>query len=110
MTTIPSEKTNGPGLAAIVAASFGVFVLGLDTFLGEWSAALLKWFNWWSPAGPLVGKTGVAVIAWLVVWAALHPAWGRREVSFPMWWKVSLGLIVIGSLLMFPPIFHLARP
>jgi hypothetical protein len=110
MTTVPSEKTNGPGLAAIVAASFGVFVLGLDTFLGEWSPAILKWFNWWPPAGPLVGKTSVAVIAWLVVWAALHSAWGRKELSFPMLWKVSLVLIVIGMLLMFPPIFHLARP
>jgi hypothetical protein len=108
-TTILSEKTNGPAMAAIVAASFGVFVLGLDTFLGELSPAILKWFNWWNPAGPLVGKTSVAVIAWLVVWAVLHPAWGRKEVSFPTWWKVALGLIVIGFLLMFPPIFHLAR-
>lgn len=108
-TTILSEKTNGPAMAAIVAASFGVFVLGLDTFLGEWSPALLKRFNWWNPAGPLVGKTSVAVIAWLVLWAVLHPAWGRKEVSFSTWWKVALGLIVIGFLLMFPPIFHLAR-
>jgi hypothetical protein len=110
MTTIPIEKTNGPGMAAIVAASFGVFVLGLDTFLAEWSSGLMKWFNWWPPAGPLVGKTSVAVIAWIVVWAALHVAWGRKEVSFPTWWKISLVLIVIGMLLMFPPIFHLARP
>jgi hypothetical protein len=65
--------------------------------------------NWWRPAGPLVGKTSIAVIAWIVAWAALHPAWGRRELSFPMWWKVALALIVIGFLLMFPPIFHLAR-
>jgi hypothetical protein len=110
MTTVPSEKTNGPALAAIVAASFGVFVLGLCTFLGESSPAILKSFNWWAPAGPLVGKTSVAVIAWVVAWAALHPAWGRRELSFPVWWKVGLALIVLGSLLMFPPIFHLARP
>jgi hypothetical protein len=110
MTTGPIEKTNGPAVAAIVAASVGVLVLGLDTFLGEWSPALLKWFNWWNPAGPLVGKTSVAVIAWLVVWAALYPAWGRKEVSFSTWWKVSLVLIVIGNLLMFPPVFHLARP
>jgi hypothetical protein len=109
MTTVPSEKTNGPALAAIVAASFGVFVLGLCTFLGELSPAILNAMNWWRPAGPLVGKTSIAVIAWLVAWAALHPAWGRRELSFPVWWKVGLGLIVIGSLLMFPPIFHLAR-
>ena len=110
MTPVPSEKTNGAGLAAIVAASIGVFVLGADTFLGEWSPALLKWFNWWNPAGPLVGKTSVAVIVWLVAWAALHAAWGRKEVSFATWWKVSLALIVIGNLLMFPPVFHLARP
>ena len=109
MTTLPIEKTNGSAVAAIVAASFGVFVLGAATFLGELSPAMLKWFNWWNPAGPLVGKTSVAVIAWLVAWAALHPAWGRKEISFATWWKVSLALIVIGNLLMFPPVFHLAR-
>ena len=109
MTTVPSEKTNGPALAAIVAASFGVFVLGVCTFLGEWSGSILKAFNWWPPAGPLVGKTSIAVIGWLVAWAALHPAWGRRELSFPVWWKVALALIAIGFLLTFPPIFHLAR-
>ena len=109
MTPIPTDKTNGPGMAAIVAASVGVFVLGLDTFLGEWSPALLKWFNWWNPAGPLVGKTSVAVIVWVVVWAALHAAWGRKEISFGTWWKLSLVLILIGNLLMFPPVFHLAR-
>ena len=109
MTTLPIEKTNGPGLAAIVAASFGVFVLGLDTFVAEASPAILNWMNWWKPAGPLVGKTSIAVIAWILAWAALHPAWGRKEVSFSLWWKVSLVLIVIGNLLMFPPVFHLAK-
>ena len=74
MTTVPSEKTNGPALAAIVAASFGVFVLGLCTFLAGLSKATNDALNWWPPAGPLVGKTSIAVIAWLVAWAALHPA------------------------------------
>lgn len=110
MTTIPSEKPNGPALAAIVAASFGVFVLGLCTFLAELGAGIMTALNWWSPTGPLVGKTSIAVIAWLVAWAALHAAWGRRELSFPVWWKVALALIAIGFLLTFPPIFHLARP
>ena len=109
MTTLPIEKTNGPAMAAIVAASFGVFVLGLDTFVAEANPAVLNALNWWKPVGPLVGKTTIAVIAWIVAWAALHPAWGRKEISFPLWWKVSLVLIVIGFLLMFPPIYHLAK-
>lgn len=109
MTTVQLEKTNGPALAAIVAAGLGVLVLGLCTLLAEVSKATNDALNWWPPAGPLVGKTGVAVIAWLVTWAAFHLAWRRREVSFRTWWAVALGLILIGFLLTFPPIFQLPR-
>ena len=109
MTTVRFENTNGPALAAIVAAGFGVLVLGLCTLLAEVSTATNNALNWWPPAGPLVGKTGVAVIAWFVTWAVLHLAWRRREVSFRMWWAVALGLILIGFLLTFPPIFQIPR-
>ena len=109
MTTIEFEKTNVPALAAIVAAGFGVLVLGLCTLLAEVSTATNNALNWWPPAGPLVGKTGVAVIAWLVMWVALHLAWRRREVSFRVWWAVTLGLLLIGFLLTFPPIFQIPR-
>jgi len=109
MATVQFEKNNGPALAAIVAAGLGVLVLGLCTLLAEVSTATNNALNWWPPAGPLVGKTGVAVIAWLVTWAALHLAWRRREVSFRVWWAVALGLILIGFLLTFPPIFQIPR-
>ena len=109
MTTVRFEKTNGPALAAIVAASLGVVVLGLCTLLAEVSTATNDALNWWPPGGPLIGKTGTAVIAWLVTWAALHLAWRRREVSFRLCWAVALGLILTGFLLTFPPIFQIAR-
>jgi hypothetical protein len=109
MTTGRFEKTNGPALAAIVAASLGVVVLGLCTLLAEVSTATNDALNWWPPAGPLIGKTGIAVIAWLVTWGALHLAWRRREVSFRLWWAVALGLILTGFLLTFPPIFQIPR-
>jgi len=109
MTAVRFEKTNGPALAAIVAASFGVVVLGLCTLFAEVSTGINNALNWWPPAGPLVGKTGIAVIVWLVTWAALHLAWRRREVSFRVWWAVALGLILTGFLLTFPPIFQIPR-
>lgn len=109
MTTVQLEKTNGPALAAIVAGGVGVAVLGLCVLLAELSPATTQALNWWPPAGPLVGKSGMGVIAWLVAWAALHAAWRRREVSFRVWWAVALGLILIGFLLTFPPIFQIPR-
>ena len=39
MTTVQFEKSNGPALAAIVAAGLGVLVLGLCTLLAEVSTA-----------------------------------------------------------------------
>jgi H+/Cl- antiporter ClcA len=109
MTTVPLEKNNGPALAAIVAAGFGVGVLGLCVLFAEVRAAISDALNWWPPVGPLFGKTGIAVIAWLVTWGALHLAWRRRDLSFRVWWAVALGLILIGVLLTFPPIFQLPR-
>jgi len=109
MTTAQFEKTNGSAVAAIIAASLGVVVLGLCTLLAEVSTSIQKSLNWWNPAGPLVGKASVAVIVWLVTWVVLHLAWRRREVSFRLWWTLALVLILMGFLLTFPTIFQLPR-
>lgn len=103
-----SEKPDGPGAAAMLAAGIGIFSLGLLTTLNELSEALHDWlqsFEMGRGVGPLAGKTTVAVIAWLVAWIILAIAWRRRDLNIkPVFW-MSLVLGLLGLVLMFPPVF-----
>lgn len=78
----------------------------MATFLASASASVNDLLNWWSPVGPLAGKSGLAVIAWLMAWAGLHLAWRAREVPFRPAWTLTLVLIALGWLLTFPRVFE----
>lgn len=96
----------GPAAAATLSAGLGVLVLGLMTTGAEISAGLKSFLTWYVPVGPLSGKTGVAVIAWLVSWWLLGRNWGDSEVDFGKMWRYSLIAMILGALLMFPPVFE----
>lgn len=102
----PKLKPSGPAMAVLLSAAIGVFVSGLATVLASASTAVNDALNWWNPAGPLTGKTGVGVIAWLVTWTAAHALWHDKEIAFKRVWIVSLILIFLGMVMMFPPVFQ----
>jgi hypothetical protein len=97
---------NGPGLAATVAAGIGVFVLGFLTTLNEMAVGVHDWLIFQDRVGPLSGKTTMAGVAWLVSWAVLHLLWWKRDVPFLPAVALTALLIVIGNVLMFPPVFE----
>lgn len=107
MAQTMGRKSTGPGAAAIIAAGFGTFVIGLMTSLSEASTGLRSALVWYGPTGPLSGKTGVGVIAWLLAWVVLHSSWKNKNVDLGRAFSWSLGLIILGFLLTFPPIFDL---
>jgi len=72
---------NGAAAAAVLSAGVGSAVIGLLTTGAAISAGLKSALTWWSPAGPLTGKTGVGVIAWLVSWIVLHTLWKDEDVA-----------------------------
>jgi len=84
----------------------GSAVIGLLTTGAVISAGLKSALNWWSPAGPLTGKTGVGVIAWLASWIVLHILWKDEDVAFVRVLVVTLVLLALGLLLTFPPVFE----
>ncbi len=100
------ERPSGPAAAAILAAAVGVFVIGLLTTLNEAVDGLSRYLNWWSPAGPLTGKTGVGVIVWLLTWAALGARYRGASVDMGRIARWSWLLILLGLLLTFPPVFE----
>jgi len=97
---------NGPAMAAILAAALGVFALGLLTTLTEAAVGLHDWLIFQNRVGPLSGKTTMTGVAWLASWAVLHVVWRGRDVPFAAVLGVAGLLLVIGNLLMFPPIFE----
>lgn len=99
-------KPTGPAAAALVAAGVGTFVIGLMTTLASAFPGLRNALVWYSPSGPLSGKTGVGLIAWLLAWIILHSAWRAREANLARAFTWAIVLIVAGFLLTFPPIFE----
>jgi len=100
------QLPNGPAAAAILSAGLGSSVIGLMTTGAVISAELKSALNWWSPAGPLTGKTGVGVIAWLVGCIVLHTLWKDRDMAFFRLLVVTLVLVALGLFLTFPPVFE----
>ena len=97
---------SGPAAAAILSAGVGSAVIGLMTTGAVISAGLKSALNWWSPAGPLTGKTGVGAIAWLVTWIVLHVLWKDKDVPLIRVLVMTLVLLALGLLLTFPPVFE----
>ena len=101
---------NGKAAAALLAGGIGALMIGLTTTLGESVAAIGKALNWYSPVGPLSGKTTLSVIIWLVVWAALGNQWKDKDVDFDKIAMIALVLLLLGILGTFPPFFELFVP
>ena len=97
---------NGPAMAAILAAGLGVFFLGFLTTLNEMAVGVHDWLIFQERVGPLSGKTTMAGVGWLVVWAVLGVLWWKRDLPILAVAAATLLLVVIGNLLMFPPIFQ----
>jgi hypothetical protein len=96
--------------AAIIAGGIGSTVLGIFVVGAEASAGIKSFLNWYNPVGPLSGKTGLAVIAFIVSWIGLHFYMRERSIKLMTSFSIGLGLIVLGLLLTFPPIFTLFAP
>ena len=105
-----SPRPNGPAAAALLAGAAGVFVLGLNTFLAAAAEGVAEWFRFQNRVGPLSGKTTMAGVAWLVVWVLLAAVLWRRNVRVEWVWAIVIVLLVLGNLLMFPPIFERVEP
>jgi drug/metabolite transporter (DMT)-like permease len=105
-----SPRPNGPAVAALLAGAAGVFVLGLNTFLAAAAEGVAEWFRFQNRVGPLSGKTTMAGVAWLVVWVLLAAVLWRRNVRVEWVWAIVIVLLVVGNLLMFPPIYERVEP
>ena len=97
----------GRAAAIILSACTGAFVLGLATLLAQSSKSIKGLLNWRPDVGSLTGTVGVAIVVWLVCWAILHRLWKERDVPFGRIWALSLILLLLGFVMVFPPVWEL---
>jgi len=97
--------TNGAALAAFLAAGIGSFALGLIVILGEVGA--FKAPALYAPAGAVTGRTTLGAILWLIAWMVLHRRWKGRRIDARAVFPLTLLLIALGVLLVFPPFWKL---
>ena len=101
------ERPNGPAAAALLAAGFGVFVLGLLTTLAEASAKASDWLVFRNNVGPLSGKTIIMGIAWVAAWALGSVVLWRRSLPMLVVYGIAGVLLALGVLGTFPKFFEL---
>jgi hypothetical protein len=106
-SAVSSDRPNGAGAAAILAAGIGAFLLAVLAIMGDKSAAVGSAMIFWKPTGPLSGVTTTAIVLWLAAWAILHARWRNRNVPFTRINAAAFILLTLGFLLTFPPIADL---
>lgn len=107
---ISEEAPDGTTAAALIAAGFGIFALGLVTSAAAAAEGFKDWLNWDEAVGPLSGKSSLGFIAWLAVWPVLHFALYKRDGLLPVAIVISGILVLLGMLGIFPPIFERLEP
>ena len=96
-----TKSTNGPALAAFLAAGIGAFAMGLIVVLSE--SGLFVAPTLYGPAGGVSGRTTLAVVVWLIAWGVLHVTWRARDIEPGRVAVATLVLIALGVLGTFPP-------
>lgn len=102
---VGDDVVNGAALAAFLAGGIGAFALALIVVLNEvgiFSAPTL-----YGPAGGVTGRTALGTVVWLVAWAVLHKRWKDRHVDTGRVFAVTLVLIAVAVVLLFPPVWRL---
>jgi hypothetical protein len=103
-----SDKHDGPGAAAMIAAGIGVFTMGLFTVLSEANEAIhdfLGTLAFDQGVGPLAGKSILASLAFFGSWGILATMWKDKDPDIKRMFWIGLGLGVAGAIMMFPPVF-----
>jgi hypothetical protein len=105
--TTEINKPNGPVAAALLAGGIGSAVLGLATLSVEASEVVKTSLNWYSPVGPLMGKSSLGIIAFFLSWIILNYIWKGKETDFNRIATVAIVLVAIGLIFTFPPVWSI---
>ena len=103
--SMASREVNGSAMAAFLGGGIGAFAMGAVVLLNE--AGIFAAPTLYAPAGGVSGRTTLATFVWLTAWAVLHNRWKAREIAPGRIRAVTLILIAVGVLGVFPPVWAL---
>lgn len=114
LTTHAHARPTGGSVAAMLAAAFGLLVLALvqvGTVVSTgFRDAVFAVGKAWVPnaqgIGPYSGKETLMLVAWLGAWVLLHLALRRRQPQVRLWFGVTLALVGLATVLLWPPVWH----
>ena len=99
-----ARLSNGSGAAAILAAGFGCFAVGVIAVIADKLPAVKRALIFYKPTGALSGVTTTAILIWLLSWAILEWRWKSKTVALERINFAAFVLFAIGLLLTFPPV------
>lgn len=120
-TTIPVRdgsaamrfRPDGPAVAAMLSIGIGALAMALVVGISDANKAfegnvIHTLGKLWVPGaqgiGPDSGKFTVFLLGWLLSWGGLHIAWKKKDLDLSTWTIISLVLIGVSILLVWPPI------
>ena len=95
--------TNGSASAAILAAGFGCFLLGIFACIADYWKGVAKLLIFYAPTGPLSGVTTCSIILWLITWLILSKRWRAKTIAIEKINVLAFCFLGAGVLLTFPP-------
>lgn len=107
-------RPNGASVAALLSAAIGLLVLGIVVVAAELSERAKEivfdvgkaWIPGAEGIGPYAGKETFMLLGWLGSWVLLHVALRHRELNTKVWFGVGLAILVVATLLVWPPVWH----
>jgi hypothetical protein len=99
-------RPSGPAAAVILAAGLASFTLGLLSVLTAASTSISNALTLSERVGDVSGLTTSATVVFFASWGALAIFWRHSEPPLARVAAAAAGLIALGLLGTFPPIFN----
>ena len=106
VAAVELARPSGPAAAVILAAGLASFTLGLLSVLTAASTSISNALTLSDRVGDVSGLTTSATIVFFVSWGALAIAWRHADPPLARVTAAAGGLIALGLLGTFPPIFN----
>ena len=99
-------RPSGPAAAVTLAAGLGSFTLGLLSVLTAASTSISNALTLSDRVGDISGLTTAATLVFFASWGVLAIAWRHADPPLARVAAAAVGLIALGLLGTFPPIFN----
>ncbi len=103
----PARDDSGAAIAALIAASLGILVLGAFSLFNELWDGFNTAMRFYEPMGPLSGHVVNAYSASILSFVLLFRWKALARQSLKLWTAILLTSIAIASLLVTTPFLHL---